>query len=48
MSLGVKNKEIKVMRTGSSRKPSRLAFAGAVWDAGLRLRGGIGLLRVSF
>jgi len=49
MSMGViKDNEIGATQTGSSRKPSRLVFAGAVWDAGLRQWGGVDLLRVSF
>lgn len=35
-------------QTGNFRKPSRLAFAGVVWDAGRRREGGVDLLRVSF
>jgi len=37
-----------LIQTGNLRKPSRLAFAGAGWDAGLRREGGLDLLRVSF
>ena len=37
----------EVMQTGSPRKPSKLVFAGAVWDAGLRRWGRVGLQRVS-
>ena len=36
-----------MMQTGSLRKPSRLVFAGAVWDAGLRRWGRVGPLCVS-
>ena len=42
-----KEEEIGVMQTGSPRKPSRLVFAGAVGDAGLRRWGRIDLQRVS-
>jgi hypothetical protein len=48
MSMGmIKGEEIGVMQTDSPRKPSRLVFAGAVWDAGLRRWGKVDLLRVS-
>ena len=49
MSMGMydKEEEIGVMQTDSPRKPSRLVFAGAVWDAGLSRRERIGLQRVS-
>ena len=48
MSMGtIKEEERGVMQTGSLRKPSRLVFAGVVWDAGLRRWGKVDLLRVS-
>lgn len=47
MSMGVIEGEIDVMQTGSPRKPSRLVFVGAVWDAGQRRWGKVVLLRVS-
>jgi len=48
MSMGkINGEEIGMMQTGSPRKPSRLVFAGAAWDAGLRRWGKVDLLRVS-
>jgi len=44
MSIGkIQGEGIRVMQTGSPRKPSKLVFAGALWDAGLRQRGRVGL-----
>lgn len=44
--MSIKRKEIGEMQTGSPRKLSRLVFAGAVWDVGLRQWGKVGLLHV--